>query len=155
MFAELGRVDREFTDFLYGLRRGERWEEKAKQTVRSYIDVMRKHRDTLTERDLLNEQNRMGGNVDPVFVCLLRAMCGREMMTPRVWERIRGEWCGIDIPHDLGEIFRIQDDGQFIARFEGYRFYPGDNIKLKALQDLGVVRGLVDECRGWRAKRSH
>src|SRR3989338_3745051 len=149
LFTDLGEVDRDFSDRVYDYDRpgSDRLRTETRAVVQQYIDLIKRHRDNLTAEDLLNPDNRMSGNIDPVFIPLSRAILGCEVMTPDTWERFRREWCQFDLPPSLYEIFRIQDDRVFLEKFKRAEIYEGDNLKLHALQEMGVLEGLIDERR--------
>lgn len=146
---KLGRIDSEFVRFKRGLgygARSELWEDKALETVNLYIEAMRANLDLITPENLTDTSKVHMYNLDPVFSVLIRAMKGHNIMTPEVFKIVRKAWCHSDLPDDVDDLIRCQDDMTFVEHFEKVDLDERDNIKLLALQKRGI-RDLVDEAQ--------
>jgi hypothetical protein len=149
LWNELAEVDNRFGDFRETLgweANPSQWEAEAKKTVNEYIAVMSNHSGELTPENLMSDRVRFSGKVDPVFAVLLRAIAGPQIMTGGVFDKIRDSWCHSDLPGEVDELIRIQDDFSFVKKFEEAQLDDWGNIKLLALQRIGI-RDLVDESR--------
>lgn len=145
MFEELHTIDNEFNQgHIYGSSI-EAAMERGVDTINAYIETISRYKDQITPEMLVDPQNRFADNVDPVFAFLIRAMCGPEMITPEVFEKVRKAWCGDDIPLAVGKILEIKDDHAFVRAFERAALNPRDNVKLTVLRKMGIMSTLVNE----------
>ena len=117
--------------------------DKGRNTINAYIDTIAKYKNQITPEMLLARENTFSGNVDPVFAYLIRGMCGAEMITDEVFEKVRNAWCGDDIPLIVGEILKTKDDAKFLEQFNAAYFSPTDNVKLHILQRMDVMPRLL------------
>lgn len=146
MIRKLSTIDREFTDFKRSLgwdSEPRQWEEKALETVNKYIDTIRENIDIIDPESVFQNGDELY-RLDPVFSVLLRAMKGGSIMTPNVFDSLRESWCHSDLPDDVDDLIRCQDDQTFVRKFENVELSDWGNIKLLALQKRGI-RDLVEE----------
>lgn len=145
-FREMVAANREFDSFKRELgwdAEPHQWEAKASETVTKYIDVVKENRGRFTEDALLDDELEFY-KLDPVFSVILRATLGADSITKPVFDKLRDSWCHSDLPDDVDAILRIQDDQEFVRRFEALELSTYGNIKLLALQKQGI-RTLVKE----------
>jgi hypothetical protein len=145
MFEELHQINQAFDDYYQ-----ETWPRhltmvmgRGKETINQYVATIAKYKDQITTEMLVAPENRFADNVDPVFAFLIRAMCGAEMMTPEVYDKVRRAWCGDDIPHEVGNILNIKDDQDFLRAFERAGFSSSENVKLTILRKMDIMPGLI------------
>jgi len=142
MFEELSAIDHAFNrENRYS--RIDKIMDQGRNTINAYINTIAKYKAQITPEMLLAPENRFSGNVDPVFAFLIRGMCGAQMITDEVFDKVRRAWCGDDIPLSVGEILKTKDDAQFLEQFNAAYFSPTGNVKLTILRRMDVMPRLL------------
>ena len=147
MFVELGRINKAFDESYYEenlYRGGARLMKKGSDTIQAYIATIKKYQSEINPEMLVARENRFSGNIDPVFAFLIRGICGPEMITPEVFDKVRDAWCGSDIPNEAGEILKIKDDKKFLREFNKADFDPSGNVKLTVLRWMDLMPVVVE-----------
>ena len=121
----------------------ERAQELCDEAIKSFAQAIRQHRQEITPEMLMKNENEMRNVLDPASIFVLRAICGLEIMTHRVRQKIRQSWCEVDLPPELYDILLLDDD-EFMKEIIAYEFiYPEDQLKIQAFvrciqQDPGL-----------------
>jgi|GEM_PF-5169538 len=114
------------------------------ETIQNFVDIARMHKDKVTPEMMLREENRMGGNLDPACIFILRAVCGNRLFTDDVLQKVRENWCTFDLPEDLFDLLKIKDNEVFFSELGNYYFRGQEKT------EAFVASGIMDQLSGLR-----
>ncbi len=94
---------------------------KTNQVIAMFVECVRTNKDSISAEALLSGGSWFDG-LDPACMYIIRAICGPQVFTNPVLDKVRDSWCSSDLPEDLFKILAVRDNSSFMERLSSYPF---------------------------------
>ncbi len=114
--------------------------EMTKQVITKFVECVRAHKDSITAETLLSGDSWFDG-LDPACMFIIRAICGPQIFTNPVLDKVRNSWCSSDLPGDLFKILAVSDNASFMDKLASHPFTWQE--KTEAFVTSGLLRQVM------------
>ena len=113
---------------------------KTKQVIAKFVECVTANKDSITADALLSGGSWFDG-LDPACMYIIRAICGPQVFTNPVLDKVRDSWCSSDLPDDLFKILAVKDNSSFMERLSSHPFSWQE--KTEAFVTSGMLRQVM------------